>query len=113
MTHNNQLAPSAGPALARTSVVQQVDGLLTSPIDDELVMMDLASNHYYGLNPISTHIWQQLALPCSLTTLCLQLQQEFEVDAQTCQQDVIQFVQQLLAAGLVKVAAGGDEGVTR
>ena len=77
--------------------------MLASALGDETVMMSLSRNNYYGLDEVGSRIWELLAQPQSIAQICTTLQQEFAVDAQTCQQEVTLFVQQLVDEGLVNV----------
>lgn len=83
----------------------QVPNLLASAVDDEVVMANLATGKYYGLDPVGAHIWQRLAQPQTVGDLCAYLLPLFEVDAVTCQQDVQALLEALVAAKLVQAAA--------
>jgi len=89
--------------LPPTARLQQNADILASSLGDETVMMSLSRNNYYGLDEVGSRIWELLAQPQTLTQLCTALQQEFAVDAETCQQEVTVFVQQLANEGLVDV----------
>jgi hypothetical protein len=89
--------------LTPTARLQQNPDILASALGDETVMMSLSRNSYYGLDEVGSLIWELLAQPQSITQICTTLQQEFAVDAQTCQQEVALFVQQLVDEGLVNV----------
>lgn len=89
--------------LPPTARLQQNADILASALGDETVMMSLSRNNYYGLDEVGSHIWELLAQPQTLAHLCTALQQEYVVDAETCQQEVTAFVQQLADEGLVNV----------
>jgi len=89
--------------LPPTARLQQNADILASTLGDDTVMMSLSRNNYYGLDEVGSRIWALLAQPQTLTQLCTALQQEFAVDAETCQQEVTVFVQQLANEGLVDV----------
>lgn len=83
--------------------LQQNPDTLVAALGDETVMMSLSRNNYYGLDDVGSRIWQLLAQPQTIPLLCTSLQQEFAVDAETCQRDVTIFVQKLVDEGLVAV----------
>ena len=87
----------------QTILVQSTD-IFASPIDDEVVMANLKTDKYYGLNPVSTRIWQLLEEPTSLEAICQTLLGEFSVDEATCQNEVLAFAQNLINAEMVTVA---------
>ena len=79
----------------------QTEDILSSNIDDEVVMMSMDTDKYYGLDPIGSRIWKLLQEPCTLRQVCEKLVMEFQVDASTCQHDVLEFIQKLADAQLV------------
>lgn len=79
--------------------------IFASPIDDEVVMANLKTDKYYGLNPVSTRIWQLLEEPTRLVDVCQTLMHEFDVDEATCQAEVLEFAQSLVDAEMVTIAA--------
>ena len=90
-----------------TTVLTRQDGeLLTTVVDGELIGMSVEQGACYGFNGIGTHIWDLLEEPRSLDDLIARLTNEYEVEADTCRQEVLEFVQQLRAEGLVTVSAG-------
>ncbi|MEM7035040.1 MAG: PqqD family peptide modification chaperone [Chloroflexota bacterium] len=88
------------------TTVVQTEEILSTDIDDEIVLMSLTTDKYYGLDPVSTRIWQLLAEPSQLATVQANLLQEFEVDAETCQSDLLTFVQKLFDAQLIEIVDG-------
>lgn len=79
----------------------RTENILSSEIDDEVVLMSMDTDKYYGLDPIASRIWKLLQQPCTLRQMCEKLMTEFKVDARTCQRDVLEFVQKLADAQLV------------
>jgi hypothetical protein len=90
-------------SLTATARLQQNPDILASASGDETVMMSFSRNNYYGLDEVGSRIWALLAQPQTLDHLCTTLQQEYRVDAETCQREVTVFVQRLLDEGLVTV----------
>ncbi len=72
---------------------------------DEAVMMSVAAGRYYGLNAVALRIWELLERPMTIAGLCALLCEEFEVDAQTCETEVLKFVNELVDNGIVHAAA--------
>lgn len=86
-----------------TTIVRNTD-LMAVPMDGDLVMMSISQGTYYGINPVGARIWALLEQPASVAVLCDTIVREFEVTAEQCQQDVLQFVEQMLKAGVVSLA---------
>lgn len=83
-----------------TTIVRNTD-LMAVPMDGDLVMMSISQGTYYGINPVGGRIWTLLEQPASVASLCNTIVSEFEVSKEQCQQDVLQFVEQMLKAGVV------------
>ena len=71
---------------------------------EEDVMMSVVEGRYYGLNAVASRIWELLDSPKTVAHLCAQICQEFEVDEQTCEAEVLKFVNELIANGVVHEA---------
>jgi len=83
------------------ATVVRSNDVLVSPVDDELVMMDLERGMYYALNATGADIWARLAQPVAVADLCDQLMQKYEVDRATCQADVLTVLNEMAANGLL------------
>jgi hypothetical protein len=79
---------------------------MTSMLDDEMVMMDLSKGMYHMLEPVGTCIWNDLEHPRTVRDLCVALVERYDVDFQTCQEQVQAFLARLLEAGLLRQHAG-------
>lgn len=89
--------------LTSDTLLHQNPDILAAELGEETVMMSMAHNKYYGLDDVGSRIWALLLQPRTLAELCTTLQQEFEVDAETCEREVKVFVERLVNAGLVNV----------
>jgi hypothetical protein len=79
--------------------------ILHAPVgSEEAVMMNVTAGRYYGLNAVASRIWELLETPKTITELCAQICEEFDVDAQTCEAAVLKFVQDLIDNGIVHEA---------
>lgn len=81
--------------LTLDTVIQRSSELLSSELDEETVMMDIETGDYYGLNNVGSRIWAHSENPVSVSELCEKLQGEFEVPADQCQSDVLDFLKEL------------------
>lgn len=79
---------------------------LTAIVDGDTVMLDPETSRYFGLESTGARIWDLLATPHTIEQLVAALTAEYDVDPETCQSEVIDFLEVLDAAGLV--AAAGD-----
>lgn len=87
--------------LRLATVVVQSSDLLDCELDEDLVLMSIENNAYFGMNGIGKRIWWAMTTPVSVQSLCEQLQQQFEVEPLTCQKEVINYLNTLLVEGLI------------
>ena len=78
--------------------------ILSSTIDNEVVMMSSEKGMYYNLNPIGSRIWELLETPQTIESLCTQLMDEYDVDEATCKQETEEFIQSLSERGLIEMS---------
>ena len=70
--------------------------IISSKIDDEVVMMSVEEGKYFGLDSIGSTIWELLETPQSLKALIPQLLAQFEVSEEQCLQDCSSFILAML-----------------
>lgn len=71
-------------------------------MDDEIVMMSVERGEYSGLGGAGSRIWELLADPLSTSEICACITTEFEVDGDTCERDVVEFLEQMLQSDLIR-----------
>jgi hypothetical protein len=86
-------------------LVKRKEGLIEAEVDGELVALHVENGTCYGFNGTATRIWQMVEEPKRLSELRDALMAEFDVDAETCEQDVRALVKDLESDGLVEVSA--------
>jgi len=92
--------------IEETSIVER-GGLLFTRVDDDLLALDPQAGCYYSLNRPAARVWELIDSPTPVSILCDQLIGEYEVDRATCLGDVIELIDELRAAKLVKVESPG------
>jgi hypothetical protein len=70
-------------------------------VGEELVMLDLASGTYFGLDAVGMRLWQLLQEGKSLRQICDTMIEEFDVSRATLEQDVLNLARALLDKKLV------------
>jgi hypothetical protein len=91
--------------LTPQTLIRQKPDLLTNALDQDLVLMRLDANRYFGMDPLSRRVWELFAEPRSIHSACQQLCAEFDVTPEQCEQDVTAFMGQLIDAQLVEIVA--------
>lgn len=85
------------------SLIVRGENILSTPIDNELVILNIAKNNYVGLDEIGLRIWELLEKPIRVDELCNQLNREFEATPEQIIDDVIPFLADLDSEGLVNL----------
>jgi hypothetical protein len=77
--------------------------VLTRRLDDEVVLLNLDNECYYGLDEVSTRMWEVLCSSPSIAAGVDTLLAEYDVDADTLRADVEVFLNKLVENGLVEL----------
>jgi len=86
-----------------TSVVSKLpDNYIATDFGEETMIMNMKSGDYLNLNQIGTSIWNLLENPSSVENICLKLLEIFDVESATCQEHVMDFLQQLLEQDIIE-----------
>jgi hypothetical protein len=96
---------SDSPApLTANSRLQAVETQVSADLGHETVILHLDSGIYFGLDKVGTRVWNLLAEPRTVAELRDAVVAGFEVDAATCEADLLRLLEQLRERGLVRVA---------
>jgi len=96
------------PLTIDTHVVR-VSDVTSAEVDDELLMMRLESDAYFGLDDIGARIWALMEKPVRVGEVCSALVAEYDVTPEQCQRDVLLFLEDLAEKGLVHAVGSRAE----
>lgn len=82
--------------------ISKSDNFIESNVDQETILMHLDEGNFSSLESTGLRIWQLLDRPTTAAQICETLLDEFEVDASTCQEQTIEFLDQLHDRGLIE-----------
>ena len=85
------------------SIVVAGENQVSAELVGEAVILNLHTGTYYGLNPIGADIWQFIKTPQQVNAVCAYILEEYEVDTDRCQHDVLNLLNDLAANGLIEV----------
>lgn len=85
--------------------VTPADEVLHQELAGETVLLHLKTEHYFGLDPVGTRIWQVLGETGSAEAVVARLLTEYDVDESRLRADVERLLGELIAGHLVKVEA--------
>ncbi len=75
---------------------------VSSRVGDEVAILHMDKAVYYGLNPVGARIWELIQKPVAVRKVLETILEEYDVDAETAQRDLLEVVEQLLSTGLVE-----------
>jgi coenzyme PQQ synthesis protein D (PqqD) len=75
-------------------------------LSGEVVLLNLQSGVYYGLDAVGSRVWQLLMDSRGIDDVCATLLDEYDVSAAALRADVERLVGELTDKGLVIVASG-------
>lgn len=94
---------SSPPAsLTLDSVVCARSSQVSSPVGEDLVILDLDTSMYYSLDPVGRRIFELLQAPRRLDAVVAEVVAEFEVDAETAAADLLELVEAMAAQRLIE-----------
>jgi hypothetical protein len=77
--------------------------VLFQEVSGETVLLDLASESYFGLDAVGTRVWGLLESGASVSDLLDVLLDEYEVEREVLEKDVGELLEKLLEAGLIQL----------
>ena len=78
--------------------------VMARTVGDETVILDLASGTYFGLDPVGARVWQLMGESRALAEICETMLEEYEVEREQLEADVLRLVTELAERGLIAPA---------
>jgi hypothetical protein len=79
--------------------------IVQSKIGEEVVMLDMESGFYFGLNSVASVIWGMLKEEIGFEKLIDQLMAQFEVERAICEADTQELLDQMLEKNIIRMVA--------
>ena len=76
---------------------------LANKVGDELILLNMETGDYLGLNPVGASIWENLSVPIAVSELVDRLTESFEVDAGTCRTETMEYLEKIAALHLSRI----------
>ena len=81
----------------------QVSADLSSDADGSVVILNLKDGVYYELKEVGACIWNLIQQPSSIQSIKNRLIEEYEVNAEQCEVDLLALAEHLARLGLIQV----------
>lgn len=84
-----------------TRLQRKDDRYLANPVGEEIVLLNLDTGDYLGLNRVAASIWRLLEHPISMADLEHALMSEYDTDLRTCRDETLAFLHRIAWLGLL------------
>jgi len=79
------------------------DTVFAQEVDGEMVLLDMQSENYFGLDEVGTVIWQAMQEQRCLKDILLVLMEQYDVKEDILEKDLLTFTHALVENGLIEV----------
>lgn len=90
--------------LSPNTAIEVPDHVLVRELDGQMVILNLETETYLGLDETGASFWAALTGTKTLAAACERLLAEYEVEESQLQQDLQELVRQMIDKGLVRIA---------
>ena len=85
----------------QTTIKRNNEDFLCSKLGAELVMMNLKTGDYLGLNEVSSDIWDLLKQPSTPENVINGLLQQYEVSQDDCEKQTLECLNKMVEQGMI------------
>ncbi len=89
--------------LSLNTIIQRDPDVIAAEADQDLIMVSVATGHYYGISDVARDIWDAIERPKRVAALIDDLASSYGIDRGLCQVQTLSFLEDLLAEGLLWV----------
>jgi Coenzyme PQQ synthesis protein D (PqqD) len=89
--------------ISNTSIVVASGDQISSDLAGEVVMLNLKNGTYYGLDDVGARIWSLIQEPRAVAAVRDTILQEYDVEPDRCERDLLALLDELAAAELIEV----------
>jgi hypothetical protein len=100
----HERAGTVTDGITSSSIIRRSSDHIATDMPGETVVLDMRSGMYYGMEHVGALIWRLLEEPRTLAEIQRAVLEEYDVDADQCERDVIAFLEEMETAGLVEIS---------
>jgi len=91
------------PDVSVRSIVAVSDHQVSSELGGEVIILNLESGVYHGLEEVGARVWGLIKEPAPVHAVRDSLLNEYEVEPERCEQDLLALLEELKQHGLLQV----------
>jgi hypothetical protein len=88
--------------ILKSSVIVAVKEQVSCDLGGEAAVLNFKNSMYYGLNAVGVRIWNLIQEPKTANEVLSVLLEEYDVESDRCERDLLALLQELAAHGLVE-----------
>jgi hypothetical protein len=100
-------APADPSPISLDAIVAASRDQVSSDLDGEMVVLSMQDARYYGFDGVAARIWELVRAPIRVAELRDTILAEYDVPAARCEADLLAFLGEIAAKGLLEVRTGG------
>ena len=89
--------------LTLNSIIQRDPKVIAAKMDQDLIMVSVATGYYYSLSDVAREIWNAIGRPKRISDLVDDLTASYQIDSSSCEEQTLSFLEDLLHEGLLQV----------
>lgn len=86
-------------------------GQTSTVVEGEAVIMDSRSGQYFSLSQVGARAWDLVTQPQILSQVRDTILNEYDVDSERCEEDLLRLFEELAEEGLVQIVDSGRDSV--
>jgi len=96
------------PTIVHRSIVCWNSALMSTEVNDEVVLMNLERDRCYGLGRTGSDVWRRLGSPIQVSDLSTQLETQYDSLPGQIEPDLLLMLRELAVEGLIQVVVAGE-----
>ena len=83
------------------------ENVFAQEVDDEMVLLDMNSENYFGLDEVASDIWQTMQGKETLQEVFDAMLEIYDVEEDVLKKDISSFIEKLKESGLIEISEAG------
>jgi hypothetical protein len=92
------------PSITRDSTVVASQDQVSCEVQGEAAILQMKAGIYYSLDRVGARIWERIQQPARVSDLCALVVEEYEVEPDVCERDLLELLEDLGSAGLINIS---------
>lgn len=89
--------------LEKDTIITVAEDLTAADLDGEAIILNIKTGHYFGLNELGARVFELIQRPVSMNVVMDALLEEYDVEREQLEHDVLIFLEDLRRHQLISV----------